>query len=234
MRKVAARSCPTSAASAGIIPSVGAERIDERRRDDHARGPGPRDRPHMGRLRDAEPDGHGHGRHGRHLPDELRDGRRQRAPGAGHADQRHAVEEAAAPRRHGSPPGRRRTSGRRDRRPRCLPPPPPPRTARPRRASGPPRSPRPRRQPRARGPGRGRRRRRSAGWRSPWRRPARPAGRRRSARPARGSGRTSRPAASAPCDARWSVAPSASGSEYGSPTSSRSAPASIAAQAAGE
>ena len=40
------------------------------------------------------------------------------------------------------------------------------------------------------------------------------------------------PAASAPWDARWSVAPSASGSEYGRPTSSRSAPASIAAQAA--
>ena len=40
------------------------------------------------------------------------------------------------------------------------------------------------------------------------------------------------PAAIAPWEARWRVAPSASGSEYGSPTSSRSAPASIAAQAA--
>ena len=35
------------------------------------------------------------------------------------------------------------------------------------------------------------------------------------------------PALSAADDARWSVAPSASGSEYGSPTSSRSAPASM-------
>ena len=38
------------------------------------------------------------------------------------------------------------------------------------------------------------------------------------------------PARSAADDARWSVAPSASGSEYGSPTSSRSAPASIAGE----
>ncbi len=58
-------------------------------------------------------------------------------------------------------------------------------------------------------------------------------GRAAAIRPTRASDRSKvAPAASAPCDARWSVAPSASGSEYGSPTSSRSAPASIAAQAA--
>ena len=40
------------------------------------------------------------------------------------------------------------------------------------------------------------------------------------------------PALSAADDARWSVAPSASGSEYGSPTSSTSAPSSMQARAA--
>ena len=53
----------------------------------------------------------------------------------------------------------------------------------------------------------------------------------RSARAARSTRRTSLRRARATCDARWSVAPSASGSEYGSPTSSRSAPPSAAARA---
>ncbi len=62
---------------------------------------------------------------------------------------------------------------------------------------------------------RGRRRRRSAGSRSPSGRAGRRGGPRRSARRARASRSNVAPAASAPCEARWSVAPSASGSEYG-------------------
>ena len=73
----------------------------------------------------------------------LPDRGRQGGPGAGHPDQRDAIEEAAAPggdRRRGEPAG---SSGRRGRRQQARPRGRPPRTAHPRRASGRRRSVRP-------------------------------------------------------------------------------------------
>ena len=182
---------------------------------------------------DAEPDRDRDRRDGRHVADELADGRREGRPGPGDADQRHAVEEAAAAGGDRPPGGPATWSGRRGRRPRSRRP---GATA----SNGAP----------------------SSGVRSATMMPAAPARARRlgdglavaaaddlvgvAHRDERevgpGGRRSARSGASEPlergarprarrCDARWSVAPSASGSEYGRPTSSRSAPASAAASA---
>ncbi len=88
------------------------ERIDERRGHHDAVGAGPGDRPHVGRPADAEPDGDGHGRDRPDVADQAPDGRWKRGPGAGHADERDAVQEPAAA--LGDHPAARRLRGRGD------------------------------------------------------------------------------------------------------------------------
>ncbi len=95
-RTVAARRPATSRASAADVAAVGAERVDERRGDDDAVGAGPAiARTWAGRLT-PKPTATGTGETALTSRTSLADRRRQRGPGAGDADERDAVEEAAA------------------------------------------------------------------------------------------------------------------------------------------